>query len=142
MLHEGVQRLPPKGLGELLGAHWPVTGLQLMKDSLQGQGHTLGGVVALSWHLVHSLGNEVVVVVYYMFFFAFCLLRGKEIVVVIMFSEMLCSLTTTILSLRPQTDWWGFEECLYSLWCRNLVTLPLQLQKCRENMELISIKAF
>lgn len=55
VLHERVQCLPAKGLGQLLGAYWLVVELQVVKDALQGQGDALGAVVALSWHLIDCL---------------------------------------------------------------------------------------
>ena len=59
MLHEAVQRLPAKRLGQLLGAHRLVVELELVEDPLEGESHRLLAVVTLSGHLVDGLPEQV-----------------------------------------------------------------------------------
>ena len=54
VLHEGVQRLPSKTLCQLLRTHRSVAELQLVEDSLQGQGHAALGVVTFCRHFIYS----------------------------------------------------------------------------------------
>ena len=53
----GPQRHAPERLCEFLGANGLVTELQLVKDSLQSECHTLGRVITLCGHLVYRLSG-------------------------------------------------------------------------------------
>lgn len=57
MLHERVQRLPAKRFGQLFRAHWLVTELKIVEDTLEGESNALACIITFRGHLVDGLAQ-------------------------------------------------------------------------------------